>query len=199
MAVGSAVYQPTTVTYEQSSGGGGGGGGGVGGGEGWRRRWCWGRDAAGRAHHLARAAALPLLAAAALLALLFGIKLIIDGSLSSATASLIIGVLLLIVGLGLAGLVIRIMVRRHSGWSDGNKGVEAGGGITGATLGAPNPSTDPLVASQYAPVRDAPPADDERRQLMDNKECLSSAEESDRMLESDPRIVLRPSKNVEDA
>lgn len=70
----------------------------------------------------------------------------------------------------LSGLVIRILVRRHSGWSDGNKGVEAGGGITGATLGAPNPSTDPLVASQYAPVRDAPPADDERRQLMDNKE-----------------------------
>lgn len=42
--------------------------------------------------------------------------------------------------------------------------------MAGASLGAPNPSTDPLVAAQYAPVRDAPPADDERRQLMDNKE-----------------------------
>lgn len=48
-------------------------------------------------------------------------------------------------------------------------GKEAGGGV--ATLGVLNPSTDPLVAAQYAPVRDAPPApDDEMRNLMDNKE-----------------------------
>jgi hypothetical protein len=42
-----------------------------------------------------------------------------------------------------------------------------------AALTALNPSTDPLVAAQYAPVRDAPPApDDEMRNLMDNKEWL---------------------------
>lgn len=58
-----------------------------------------------------------------------------------------------------------------------------------------NPSTDPLVShTQYAPVSELPrPEDEERRNLMpDNKDCLSSAEESDRMLDTDPRIVLRP-------
>jgi hypothetical protein len=69
---------------------------------------------------------------------------------------------------------------------------------------AMNPSTDPLVThtAQYAPVSEIPRVEDEeRRNLMpDNKECLSSAEESDRMLlDTDPRIVLRPTSHVEDA
>uniref|UniRef100_A0A0K8TL50 Putative conserved plasma membrane protein n=1 Tax=Tabanus bromius TaxID=304241 RepID=A0A0K8TL50_TABBR len=66
-----------------------------------------------------------------------------------------------------------------------------------------NPSTDPLVShTQYAPVSELPtrPDDEERRNLMpDNKDCLSSAEESDRMLDPDPRIVLRPTGHVEEA
>ncbi|XP_037936825.1 uncharacterized protein LOC119670584 [Teleopsis dalmanni] len=67
-----------------------------------------------------------------------------------------------------------------------------------------NPSTDPLVShTQYAPVSELPSLradDEERRNLMpDSKDCLSSAEESDRMLEPDPRIVLRPMGRVEDA
>lgn len=65
-----------------------------------------------------------------------------------------------------------------------------------------NPSTDPLVShTQYAPVSEIParPDDEERRNLMpDNKDCLSSAEESDRMLDPDPRIVLRPTGHVEE-
>lgn len=66
-----------------------------------------------------------------------------------------------------------------------------------------NPSTDPLVShTQYAPVSEIPQRidDEERRNLMpDSKDCLSSAEESDRMLDPDPRIVLRPIGHVEDA
>jgi len=67
-----------------------------------------------------------------------------------------------------------------------------------------NPSTDLLVTAQYAPVSEIsyqPPAvseEEETRKLMgsDNKECV---EESERMLESDPRIVLRPRSHVEEA
>lgn len=76
-------------------------------------------------------------------------------------------------------------------------------GNTGGQILALNPSTDPLVShTQYAPVSELPPRleDEERRNLMpDNKECLSSAEESDRMLDPDPRIVLRPIGRVEEA
>lgn len=99
---------------------------------------------------------------------------------------------------------------------------------TGGTQLPLNPSTDPLVShTQYAPVSELPrPDDEECRTLMtDNKDwyvrkknsmlfqekklifilffldlfSLSSAEESDRMLEPDPRIVLRPIGHVEDA
>ncbi|KAI8122697.1 hypothetical protein FF38_09076 [Lucilia cuprina] len=77
-------------------------------------------------------------------------------------------------------------------------------GGCGQGIMALNPSTDPLVShTQYAPVSELPSLradDEERRNLMpDNKDCLSSAEESDRMLEPDPRIVLRPVGRVEDA
>ncbi|XP_067015150.1 uncharacterized protein [Anabrus simplex] len=67
-----------------------------------------------------------------------------------------------------------------------------------------NPSTDLLVTAQYGPVSEIsyqPPAvseEEETRKLMgsDNKECN---EESERMLEPDPRIVLRPRSHVEEA
>lgn len=75
-------------------------------------------------------------------------------------------------------------------------------GPGGTQVLALNPSTDPLVShTQYAPVSDLPHRidDEERRNLMpDSKDCLSSAEESDRMLDSDPRIVLRPVGHMND-
>lgn len=99
------------------------------------------------------------------------------------------------------------------------------GGSGGTQILPLNPSTDPLVShTQYAPVSELPrPDDEECRTLMtDNKDwlvklhlflidrfnisffilttiSLSSAEESDRMLDSDPRIVLRPIGYVEEA
>lgn len=98
------------------------------------------------------------------------------------------------------------------------------GGQGGTQILPLNPSTDPLVShTQYAPVSELPrPDDEECRTLMtDNKDwwvildtcsrwihlnchylsiySLSSAEESDRMLDPDPRIVLRPIGHVEDA
>lgn len=78
-------------------------------------------------------------------------------------------------------------------------------GNGGGQILALNPSTDPLVShTQYAPVSEIPTRqeDEERRNLMpDSKDsCLSSAEESDRMLDTDPRIVLRPiGSTVDDA
>uniref|UniRef100_A0A6B2ECG9 Uncharacterized protein n=1 Tax=Phlebotomus kandelakii TaxID=1109342 RepID=A0A6B2ECG9_9DIPT len=76
-------------------------------------------------------------------------------------------------------------------------------GSGGGQILALNPSTDPLVShTQYAPVSELParPDDEERHNLMpDTKECVSSAEESDRMLDPDPRIVLRPTGHVEEA
>ncbi|XP_049295670.1 uncharacterized protein LOC125770301 [Anopheles funestus] len=78
-------------------------------------------------------------------------------------------------------------------------------GNGGGQILALNPSTDPLVShTQYAPVSEIPTRqeDEERRNLMpDSKDsCMSSAEESDRMLDTDPRIVLRPiGSTLEDA
>ncbi|XP_067641186.1 uncharacterized protein [Eurosta solidaginis] len=76
-------------------------------------------------------------------------------------------------------------------------------GCGGEGIMALNPSTDPLVShTQYAPVSELAHRCDEEesRNLMpDTKDCLSSAEESDRMLEPDPRIVLRPLGRVDDA
>lgn len=67
-------------------------------------------------------------------------------------------------------IVIILIVVGGWAWSRLGGGKEAPSSGA-AALTALNPSTDPLVAAQYAPVRDAPPApDDETRNLMDNKE-----------------------------
>jgi hypothetical protein len=73
---------------------------------------------------------------------------------------------------------------------------QSGGGQIMANL---NPSTDPLVCTQYAPVSEVPRLEDdeERKRLMNDKDC--SAEES-QLLGNDPRIVLKiPSTQHEDA
>ncbi|XP_066140578.1 uncharacterized protein [Euwallacea fornicatus] len=60
-----------------------------------------------------------------------------------------------------------------------------------------NPSTDLLVTAQYAPVSEvvyepAKPEDSEQSKLMPQENKDISNEDADRMVASDPRIVLRP-------
>jgi len=64
-----------------------------------------------------------------------------------------------------------------------------------------NPSTDLLVTAQYAPVSEVayqPRCDDtvdtehEHSKLMQSEKTDITSEDTDRMVESDPRIVLRP-------
>lgn len=62
-----------------------------------------------------------------------------------------------------------------------------------------NPSTDLLVTAQYAPVSEVvyqPPAangeETEQSKLMPQENKDLNNEDTDRMIERDPRIVLRP-------
>ncbi|XP_073944807.1 uncharacterized protein, partial [Choristoneura fumiferana] len=101
----------------------------------------------------------------------------------SGLGTLIAGGVILCLGMLFAGVGGFAWTARWGGGKEANSSGAAG-------LTALNPSTDPLVAEQYAPVRDAPPApDDEMRNLMDNKDCLSSAEESDKMLDGRPSVA----------
>lgn len=117
------------------------------------------------------------------------------------------GVFMTLIGFCLIGLYIKVadcrrncvcpcVITKKQGLARQLQGNGAG------QILALNPSTDPLVShTQYAPVSELPTRqeDEERRNLMpDNKDCLSSAEESDRMLDPDPRIVLRPTGHVEE-
>ncbi|XP_044732876.1 uncharacterized protein LOC123295552 isoform X2 [Chrysoperla carnea] len=116
----------------------------------------------------------------------------------------IVGILLTIVGIFFVGVYVRSCRRRKTcTWWRGKDLTSSNTRENGvAASAAMNPSTDLLVTAQYAPVSEVayqPPAAlaaEERSKLMaENKDC---GEESDRMLESDPRIVLRPQSHVEE-
>ncbi|XP_053607528.1 uncharacterized protein LOC128673599 [Plodia interpunctella] len=181
----SAVYQPTTVTYEQQPS---------------DQRWNCPMSYFSRrvTSSLNRATCIRIgLCLLGSTLFIIGLALLIAGGVQCSNApppdtpdtaesgvgTLIAGGVILCIGLLFAGV---------GGWAwssrwGGGKEAQASGA---AALTALNPSTDPLVAAQYAPVRDAPPApDDEMRNLMDNKECLSSAEESDKMLDGRPSVA----------
>ncbi|XP_034830865.1 uncharacterized protein [Maniola hyperantus] len=182
----SAVYQPTTVTYEQQPN---------------DQRWNCPISYFSRrvTSSLNRAVCIRLgLCLLGSTLFIVGLACAIAGGVQysnwsasptptpeseSGVSTLIIGGVLLCVGLLFAAMGIWAWSAR---WGGGNETPASGA----AALTALNPSTDPLVAAQYAPVRDAPPApDDEMRNLMDNKECLSSAEESDKMLDGRPSVA----------
>ncbi|XP_054282558.1 uncharacterized protein LOC129000807 isoform X2 [Macrosteles quadrilineatus] len=112
------------------------------------------------------------------------------------------GGLLIVMGILLIGVYIRIVRRRKGCPCLPTKEQRLARQLDNQIMTV-NPSTDLLVAAQYGPVSEIayqPPQHDseETRKLMasDNKECT---EESERMLESDPRIVLRPLSHTEDA
>lgn len=174
-----AVYQPTTVTYEQQPS---------------DQRWNCPISYFSRrvTSSLNRAVCVRFgLCLFGSILFVIGLSLLIAGGVRYSDAIydddgmglLISGGVLFCIGLLFAGVGFWAWSAR---WGGGKENV--GGGA--AALSALNPSTDPLVAAQYAPVRDAPPApDDEMRNLMDNKECVSSAEESDKMLDGRPSIA----------
>ncbi|XP_028178053.1 uncharacterized protein LOC114365633 [Ostrinia furnacalis] len=182
----SAVYQPTTVTYEQQPS---------------DQRWnCPMSYFSRRVTSSLNRATCVRIGLCLLGSTLFivGLALLIAGGVqySNTPASdtpegadnglgtLIAGAVVLCLGLLFAG--VGGWACWSSRWGMGKEAPASGA----AALTALNPSTDPLVAAQYAPVRDAPPApDDEMRNLMDNKECLSSAEESDKMLDGRPSVA----------
>lgn len=129
----------------------------------------------------------------------------------SATGNVIIavaGALILIIGIFLLGVYVRIVRKRKGCPCFPTKeqrlarqlDTQSGNGQI-LTL---NPSTDLLVTAQYGPVSEIayqPPQvseEEETRKLMasDHKECT---EENERMLDPDPRIVLRPLSHAEDA
>ncbi|XP_026724893.1 uncharacterized protein LOC113491891 [Trichoplusia ni] len=180
----SAVYQPTTVTYEQQP---------------TDQRWncpisyfsrrmasSWNRTVCTRVS----------MCLVGSIFFIIGTVLVIVGAvrfgntpnpdtqrIENGLGELVAGSVLLTIGMLLGLLGISSWASR---WSNGKEAPASGA----AALTALNPSTDPLVAAQYAPVRDAPPApDDEMRNLMDNKDCLSSAEESDKMLDGRPSVA----------
>lgn len=211
MAIGSSVYQPTTVSYEPRPG-----------------SLLSQTTAASPLQVLRKPYVQWILLTLGILSISFGIVLIVNASEDfehteeirndkpreyveteeAIDISLIIGgIFLTLFGFVLIALYIKYAEwRRHCicpcGLSKKQglaRQLQSGTGGTQLPL---NPSTDPLVShTQYAPVSELPrPDDEECRTLMtDNKDCLSSAEESDRMLEPDPRIVLRPIGHVEDA
>ncbi|VVC89076.1 uncharacterized protein LOC126979258 [Leptidea sinapis] len=179
----SAVYQPTTVTYEQQP---------------TDQRWNCPISYFSRRVTSSLNRALCILIALCLLGgtlFLVGLGLLIAAGVQYSNAppssqdgtyiglSPIGGGVILSLGLLFVGFGVWAWKSR---WGGGKEQQSSGA----AALTALNPSTDPLVAAQYAPVRDAPPApDDEMRNLMDNKECLSSAEESDKMLDGRPSVA----------
>ncbi|CAO1428847.1 unnamed protein product [Diamesa hyperborea] len=112
---------------------------------------------------------------------------------------IVLGVFFTIFGFVLLALYIKVADwRRNCVCPCGSKkqfARQLQGQSGGGQILALNPSTDPLVShTQYAPVSEIPRVEDEeeRRNLMTDNN-LSTADESERMLSSsDPRIVLRP-------
>ncbi|KAK6642990.1 hypothetical protein RUM43_004493 [Polyplax serrata] len=149
------------------------------------------------------------------LAVISGVILVAAGSVAYSNSEpevltpvviLVIGIILLIIGCILIGVYVRqgycrtnclrtILKEKRIAHQ-----MRDSQSVNGQTM---NPSTDFLVSAQYAPVSEIayqPPAvsdEEETRKLMgsDNKDCN---EDSERILDKDPRIVLRPLSKVVD-
>lgn len=121
----------------------------------------------------------------------------------------IIGALLVIFGVLMLGIYYVKLVRRRNEcpcFPDKEERLamqldnQAGNG----QIHTMNPSTDLLVATQYGPVSEIayqPPTANEHEETskLMASDLKDSNEESERMLESDPRIVLRPLSHGEEA
>lgn len=201
MPASGPVYQPTTVSYEQHGD--------------WAPRTGYLSQTVGSG--FTRTQCLQwLVLVLGLFAVAAGLMMAIEGTVryhatedveglkQETSGDLIIavsGALLLLVGLILLAGYASIVRRRRSCPCFPSKEqrlarqLRDGPGSNGQILTLGPSSTDMLVTAQYGPVSEIayqqPPTVDEEetRKLMDHKESL---EENERMLEQDPRIVLRP-------
>ncbi|XP_065342291.1 uncharacterized protein LOC135941017 isoform X2 [Cloeon dipterum] len=196
MPSSNPVYQPTTVSYEQQ-------------GSEWPGSYLSQTVASG----FSRTQCLQwMVLVLGLFSVAAGLMMAIEGTIDyRATESVpvlesetsgdltiaICGAVLLLVGvillLGYVGVV-----RRHQGFCFCCEDKDLGrlrDGNNAQILNLGPTSTDTLVTAQYGPVSEiayqAPTINDEEetRKLMEHKE---NSEENERMLDQDPRIVLRP-------
>ncbi|XP_014248778.1 uncharacterized protein LOC106666237 isoform X1 [Cimex lectularius] len=119
----------------------------------------------------------------------------------------IVGSVMILIGVILLVIYTRMMMRRKECPCYPSKEermamhLDQGGNGQIHTM---NPSTDLLVAAQYGPVSEIayqPPSGiehEETSKLMATTENKEGNEENERMLESDPRIVLRPLSHNEE-
>lgn len=206
MPASGPVYQPTTVTYEQQS------------------DWAPVSYLSQTVNNgVNRSKCLQwLLLVVGLFCIAAGLIMLVEGAVDYSEvqhgkedrdttgdlAIAITGGVLTVVGIFFIGFYIRV-ARRRKGCpcfpsKDQRLARQLDNQGTNGQILTLNPSTDLLVTAQYGPVSEIayqPPAvseEEETRKLMgsDNKECN---EETERMLESDPRIVLRPRSHVEEA
>ncbi|KAJ3624428.1 hypothetical protein MTP99_018047 [Tenebrio molitor] len=198
MSQSSAVYQPTTVTYEAN---------------GRQDRWQ-DRPISYLASSVTQAARRPcglscppsrnllpvILITSCVACFSLGLVMLIHGAMGYSDSSeekeevyLVITIFgAIFFALSILLFVFFMRLTRRICWRNAKDHLNASGGQA-LTV---NPSTDFLVSAQYAPVSEVAyqPAqeDTEQSKLMpqENKELIN--EDTDRMVESDPRIVLRP-------
>ncbi|KAF5293506.1 hypothetical protein FQA39_LY02991 [Lamprigera yunnana] len=197
MSQSGAVYQPTTVTYEANTSP--------------QDRWSerpisyltsftrTTGNPCGLTCLPSRNIVATVLLSSSLVLLAVGLILLINGAIGFSDSqkqddsfylvATIVGAILFGLGIILLGLFLR-QSRRFCCHS----GKDALDPTTGQALTV-NPSTDLLVAAQYAPVSEVayqPPTEDTEQSKLMPQENKESNEDTDRMIERDPRIVLSP-------
>ncbi|XP_023012979.1 uncharacterized protein [Leptinotarsa decemlineata] len=194
-----AVYQPTTVTYESN---------------GPQDRWQ-DRPISYLASTVSQSARRPcgisclpsrnilplVLVTSCVACLILGLAMLVHGAIGYSETPenkedvyLVITVFgAIFFALSILLFVFFIRITRRMCWKNAKDHL----GTSGGQALNVNPSTDLLVTAQYAPVSEvayqpAQQEDTEQSKLMssDNKDSIN--EDTDRMVERDPRIVLRP-------
>ncbi|XP_031330657.1 uncharacterized protein LOC116179104 isoform X2 [Photinus pyralis] len=175
MSPSGAVYQPTTVTYEANASP--------------QERWS--------DRPISYLTSFTRTSGAGAICAVIGLILLINGAIFYSDPQTIgegfyltctiLGALIFCVGVFLFGMFLRQSRRLCC-----RTGKDPLDPVTGQALTV-NPSTDLLVAAQYAPVSEVayqPPSEDtEQSKLMPQEH---KDEDTDRMIERDPRIVLSP-------
>lgn len=197
MSQSGAVYQPTTVTYEANT----------------SPQDRWSERPISYLTSFTRTPGHPcglscsplrnfiptLLLTSSLIFLAVGLILLINGAIGFSDpdkqedtfylVATILGVILFGTGVLFLGLFLRQSRRLCC-----RTGKDPLDPATGQALTV-NPSTDLLVAAQYAPVSEVayqPPVEDSEQSKLMPQENKENNEDTDRMIERDPRIVLSP-------
>ncbi|XP_050518805.1 uncharacterized protein LOC126892931, partial [Diabrotica virgifera virgifera] len=188
-----AVYQPTTVTYESN-----------GPHERWQDRPISYLTSPGPQSSRKPQFIYIGFLSGSITALFFGLCIFIIGIKSYIRTADAVNFMYIVfgpvfIGVGIVLLVWFLRISRLLCWKNPKDHLDTSGGQA-LTV---NPSTDLLVTAQYAPIseiayRPAAPEDPELSKLMPQKNKDLSNEDADRMVERDPRIVLRPLNTTEE-